>query len=370
VTRPRSTAERDDAARRRIEKAAAIDWTPSEIAERLCVHVVGQEEAVRAASVALYQHLRTRVHRAAKGLADLAPVRIAPIMFIGPTGCGKSQLMRAAARLTGLPAYVADAASLTAEGYVGSSVGEWVRALINASDGCLPLAEVGIMLVDELDKKAGKAAYGRDVSGVDAQDSLLRLLDTPGLGAGNAISLPTGAGLVVASGVAAPLTAFSDFAGWSTLPSVGRGTVGDLLFGTVLAGGTTLTSAWSTDSVFPEQYSDVLSLSGTGAGNPFVLSMSYDASTPVSVFESLNIWRRPGTSGPFAPIGTTFAGVGVPWTSGFTTIGQYGVDTASQTVWVVSDTNSQFVIVPEPATLALAAAAAAGIALALRRRRR
>jgi autotransporter-associated beta strand protein len=203
-----------------------------------------------------------------------------------------------------------------------------------------------------------------------ATGSLLRLLDTPGLGAGNTISLPTGAGLVVASGVAAPLAEFSNLAGWSTLPSAGRGTVGDLLFGTVQAGGTTLSSAWSSDAVFDEQYSDVLSLSGTGAGNTFVLSMSYDNSTPGGLLESLNIFRRPGTSGPFAPVGTTFTGVGVPWTSAFTTVGQYGVDTASQTVWVVSDQNSQFVVVPEPATLALAATAAAGIALALRRRLR
>lgn len=153
-----------------------------------------------------------------------------------------------------------------------------------------------------------------------------------------------------------------------TVTSAGRGTVGDLLFGTVQAGGTTLSSAWSTDAVFDEQYSDVLSLSGTGAGNTFVLSMSYDNSTPACLRESLNIFRRPGTSGPFAPVGTTFTGVGVPWTSAFTTVGQYGVDTTSQTVWVVNDTNSQFVVVPEPATLALTATAAVGIALARRRR--
>jgi len=182
MTRPRSTAERDDAARRRIERAAAIEWTPGEIAERLSVHVVGQEEAVRAASVAIYMHLRTRVHRAARGLTDLAPVRIPPIMFVGPTGVGKSALLRAAARITGIAAYVADAASLTAEGYVGSSVGEWVRALINASDGCLPLAEIGLLLVDEVDKKAGKTGFGRDVSGADAADCLLRLFDSGTVG--------------------------------------------------------------------------------------------------------------------------------------------------------------------------------------------
>jgi len=179
VTRPRSTAERDDAARRRIERAAAIDWTPAEIAERLAVHVVGQDEAVRAASVALYQHVRTRVHRVAKGLTDLAPVRIPPIMFIGPTGCGKSQLMRAAARLTGLPAYVGDASALTAEGWHGANTGDWVRALINEADGHVPLAQVGMLMVDEIDKRAARSVFGgRDISGADAQDSLLRLLDS------------------------------------------------------------------------------------------------------------------------------------------------------------------------------------------------
>ena len=143
----------------------------------------------------------------------------------------------------------------------------------------------------------------------------------------------------------------------------GRGTVGDLLFGTVLTGGTTLSSAWSTDAVFDEQFSDVLSLSGTGAGNTFVLSMSYDAATPVGLLENLNIFRRPGTSGPFARVGTTFAGVGVPWTSAFTTVGQYGVDTSTQTVWVVTDQGTQFVVVPEPSMVALGGAAILGLAV-------
>jgi hypothetical protein len=80
--------------------------------------------------------------------------------------------------------------------------------------------------------------------------------------------------------------------------------------------------------------------------------------------------RNSRSSGIFAAIGTSFQSVGVPWTSGFTTVGQYGVDTTTQTVWVVNDTNSQFVVVPEPATVTLVvAAAAAGIALAYRRRR-
>jgi len=177
MTRTRSTAERDDAARRRIERAAAIDWTPAEIAERLAVSVVGQEEAVRAASVSIYQHLRTRVHRAARGLMGLPSVRIPPIMFLGPTGSGKTTLLRACGALTGLPSYHASASAMTCDGYVGESVSDWIRALVNASDGYLPLAEIGLLMADELDKRAAKPGYGRDVAGADAQDGLLRLLD-------------------------------------------------------------------------------------------------------------------------------------------------------------------------------------------------
>lgn len=177
MTHPTSREERDDAARQRIERAAALDWTPAEIAAKVSLHVVGQEEAVSAASVALYQHLRTRVHEAARGRTALPPLRIAPILLIGPTGCGKSQLLRAVSRLTGLPAYVGDASALTAEGWHGASTADWVRALVNMSDGFVPLAEVGLLMVDEIDKKAARGTYGRDIGGADAQDSLLRLLD-------------------------------------------------------------------------------------------------------------------------------------------------------------------------------------------------
>lgn len=174
--------DRDKAAHKRLEKADALRWTPSEVAEQLSVHVVGQEAAVRAASVALYQHLHMRVHRVARGIPYVGPTRIAPLLLVGPTGCGKSQLLRAAAQVTGLPAYVADAAALTAEGYVGSSVSEWLRALWAMSDGYLPLCEVGMLMVDEIDKKAARNAYYRDISGADAQDSLLRLLDSGHVG--------------------------------------------------------------------------------------------------------------------------------------------------------------------------------------------
>jgi len=101
-----------------------------------------------------------------------------------------------------------------------------------------------------------------------------------------------------------------------------------------------------------------------------VLSMTYDPAITPALLTELNIARRPGTSGQFAAIGTSFQGVGTPWTSVFVTPGQYGVDTSTQTGWVVGDANSQFIVVPEPGTLALVAVAAAAAGLAATRRRR
>ena len=199
-----------------------------------------------------------------------------------------------------------------------------------------------------------------------ASGSTLQIDVSPLLGAGNAIAASSGGRLIYASGVSAPLQALSSLAGWEILPSASRLSTASLLYGTVPAGGTTLAAAWTPDS---SVYSDILSLSGTGPDNPFVLSMSFDPATDAGLLELLNIGRRSGTSGAFAPIGTAFQGVGVPWTSTFVTPGQYGVDTATNTVWVVNDTNSQFVVVPEPATLGLAAAAALSTLALLRRRR-
>jgi len=105
--------------------------------------------------------------------------------------------------------------------------------------------------------------------------------------------------------------------------------------------------------------------SGTGAGNTFVLSIGYNEFAS----GNLNIWYRENFADAFVPLGTSFAGH-VPWTSAFTTPGQYGVDTSAGTVWVVTDHNNQFVIVPEPGMLGLAAAGlAGGICYHLRRRR-
>lgn len=202
-----------------------------------------------------------------------------------------------------------------------------------------------------------------------AAGGILDLDVTPLLGSGT-VTLNTGGVLRVASGVSVPLAANSTLGGWQIDPStLGLSTVARILAGTVPTGGTTLTGTWIGPAP-SSSFSDVLGLSGTGAGNPYVLALTYDSATPSTTLASLNIGRRDdGSTGAFVNLGTSFQGVGVPWTSVFSTPGQYGVDTATQTVWVVSDTNSEFVVVPEPGPLGLMAAAVGLAAMATLLRR-
>ncbi|MDA0256028.1 MAG: PEP-CTERM sorting domain-containing protein, partial [Planctomycetota bacterium] len=135
----------------------------------------------------------------------------------------------------------------------------------------------------------------------------------------------------------------------------------DILYGSGATTPSALTSAWTAN---PGSYfSDILTLEGTGTGNTYVLSMEYSGS-----FGDMNIWYRATPSDPFAPLGTSFQG-DTAWSSGFTTVGQYGIDSATGTVWAVTDHNSQFVVVPEPGTLGLSAMCLAGGIWYLRRRR-
>lgn len=185
--------------------------------------------------------------------------------------------------------------------------------------------------------------------GVDAGVAFSRPLT---ITAGGRVNLGDGASVALPS--AAALSAFE-----STSPS-GSLTNAEILFGSGSTTPSALTSGWVAKPS-ADYFSDILSLDGTGSGNTYVLSMSYEG-----FFGDMNIWYRTGTSGPFTPLGTSFVGT-QPW-SGQNTVGQYGVDTTSSTVWVVTDHNSQFVIVPEPTTIVLLAAA--GLAAAVARRRR
>ena len=154
----------------------------------------------------------------------------------------------------------------------------------------------------------------------------------------------TGNGSSVALPSAAALSA------WQSQSATGDQTVASILSGSGSTVPSALATAWAANPDPATYFSDILTLDGTGAGNTYVLSMAYTGSST-----NLNIWYRANVSDAFAPLGTSFAGT-VPWTSSFTTVGQYGVDTSAGQVWVVTDHNSQFVVVPEPGTLGLAAA--------------
>ena len=159
---------------------------PKEIKAFLDEYVVGQEDAKKILSVAVYNHYK-RVSADAKILGDVE-IEKSNMLMIGPTGSGKTYLVKTLARILQVPLAITDATTLTEAGYIGDDIESVVSKLLLAADNDVEKAEHGIIFIDEIDKIAKKKeTRSRDVSGESVQQGMLKLLE------GSEIEVPVGA---------------------------------------------------------------------------------------------------------------------------------------------------------------------------------
>ena len=157
---------------------------PHKIKATLDEYVIGQEYAKKVMSVAVYNHYK----RVATDTMDEIEIEKSNMLMIGPTGCGKTYLVKTLAKLLDVPLAIADATSLTEAGYIGDDIESVVSKLLAAADNDVEKAEHGIIFIDEIDKIAKKKNTNqRDVSGEAVQQGMLKLLE------GSDVEVPVGA---------------------------------------------------------------------------------------------------------------------------------------------------------------------------------